>query len=314
MRALAWGGTALAIGLFAEHHVARYRDQIWFFGRASRNIRDQHTVTGRLLRHGLDPAPRRVLVGDAGAIPYAADLPALDIIGLGGYHGLPFARATRLGVGAAIELIERMPPAERPDLLAIYPSWWGLFPVWFGERLAEVPVRGNVICGGHSKVLYRPTWSSLEHSAQPFSLEAGQRVVDELDLADLISEKQHSYSVSSGVAHIDMKLLSNPKRPAEDLWDAGRIVPGGASESFQLSGLTADRSVTLALRLAPARAGSIDVHVEEVLVGVISFAAADGWIEPLVRVPAAHVKPIVRVRLSSSAERVIHHLWAVEQR
>ena len=116
-----------------------------------------------------------MLVGDAGAIPYAADLPALDIIGLGGYGKLPFARATRQGVGAAIELIERMPLAERPDLMAIYPHWWDALPLWFGDPVpgGVVSVRGNVVCAGTNKVLYRPSWRVLADSGRPFGLTAG---------------------------------------------------------------------------------------------------------------------------------------------
>ena len=53
------------------------------------------------------PDGKLVLLGDAGAIPYVTDAPALDLNGLGGFHGMPFARATRAHVGAAIELIER---------------------------------------------------------------------------------------------------------------------------------------------------------------------------------------------------------------
>ena len=63
-----------------------YRDQLWFFARASRNIYEQHMTTGLALRDPKLPEPKRVLLGDAGAIPYISDLPALDIIGLGGYR------------------------------------------------------------------------------------------------------------------------------------------------------------------------------------------------------------------------------------
>jgi hypothetical protein len=99
----------------------------WFFGRASRNIRDQHITAGRALRE-MTPRPKRVLVGDAGALLYASDLPGLDLIGLGGYHDLPFARAGINGLGATLELIERIAPQDRPDVFAIYPSWWGDLP------------------------------------------------------------------------------------------------------------------------------------------------------------------------------------------
>jgi hypothetical protein len=81
---------ALAVLFAWDHQIPKMRDQKWFFGRASRNIRDQHLTLGKFL--GV-LKPHRVLVGDAGAILYESDRPGLDIIGLGGYHGLPFARA-----------------------------------------------------------------------------------------------------------------------------------------------------------------------------------------------------------------------------
>jgi hypothetical protein len=82
--------TLALIGIYWWHELPQMRDQIWFFGRASRNIRDQHLVAGeRLDKLGA----QRVLVGDAGALMYASDLPGLDLIGLGGYHDLPFAPA-----------------------------------------------------------------------------------------------------------------------------------------------------------------------------------------------------------------------------
>jgi hypothetical protein len=314
LRGPALAAVGLLAGLFVDYQRVRYRDQLWFFGRASRNIRDQHTVTGRLVRVGLTPPPRRVLVGDAGAIPYASDLPALDIIGLGGYRGLPFARATRFGVGAAIELIERMPPSERPDLLAIYPSWWGVFPLWFGQAIGEVPVAGNVICGGASKLLYRPRWQVFEGSNKPAVLEPGEQVIDELDVADLVSEREHDYAVSHGGVHIDMKLLPSLSAPERDLWDAGRIVAGGASEQFVLRGFVRDRAARLVLRIAPVRQNTIEVQVDGVKIGTMSHAAHDGWLEPTLIIPPSRVRETLVVRLTSSSERVIHHVWAVGAR
>ncbi len=73
-------GAVVGVVHLAGNYLA-FREQLWFFGRASRNIYDQHVRTGRKLRDEFRPQPQRVLVGDAGAIPYISDLPALDIIG-----------------------------------------------------------------------------------------------------------------------------------------------------------------------------------------------------------------------------------------
>jgi hypothetical protein len=304
---------AVICAVLAWRQAPRYREQLWFFGRASRNIYDQHVTAGRKLRDALRPQPSRVLVGDAGAIPYISDLPALDIIGLGGFHGLPFARATRQHVAAGIELIERLPPRERPDVLAIYPSWWGDFPLWFGRRVDEVPVRGNVICGGASKVLYAPRWESLDKSEEPFSLREGERRVASLDLADLVSERQRGYRWSNGaIGHVLMKLLPNPTLPREDLWDAGRVVPPGVRESFTLTGLDPARKVTLIVRAAPTEPVTLRVEADPGVAVRAELPRKDGWVEQRIELgmPGVSILP-VRIE-SEQGEHVLFHVWAVQ--
>jgi hypothetical protein len=304
---------ALLLCIFAWQQEPRFVDQLWFFGRASRNIYDQHVQAGRKLRDEFRPQPSRVLVGDAGAIPYISDLPALDIIGLGGFRGLPFARATRQNVAAGIELIERLRASDRPDILAIYPSWWGDFPLWFGERLDEVPVRGNVICGGASKVLYRPRWELFNHSEEPFAAKSGERRVDGVDMADLVSERTHRYALSNGMTpRILMKLLANPLRPREDMWDAGRIVPGSVTESFVLSGLDPSKQVTLIVRAAPTEPTELAVEADPNLQQTVQLEARDGWLEKRIELGTPGVTQL-SVRLSTpKAEHIFFHVWAVQ--
>ena len=302
----------VATGFFIFHQMPRFREQLWFFGRASRNILDQHLTAGALIRQDPGLQSKRVLVGDAGAIPYASDVPALDVIGLGGYRGLPFARATRTNIAAAVELIERIPAAERPDLLAIYPGWWSDFPLWFGTRVGEVPVRGNVICGGASKVLYRPRWEPLDHSGVPFSLVAGERILDSVDQADLVSEKEHGYKLSQKhIGFVFMKLLANPARPGEDLWDATRLVPPGVSESFRLRNLAIDKPFELIIRSAPTAASEFDVSVSGKVVGHVRLTAKDGWEETRVVLPAPGATEISVELGAGSSERALFQIWAV---
>jgi hypothetical protein len=302
----------LAAGLFVYHQAPRFREQLWFFGRASRNILDQHLTAGALIRHDAALQAKRVLVGDAGAIPYASDVPALDVIGLGGFRGLPFARATRTNIAAAVELIERIPSAERPDLLAIYPGWWSDFPLWFGTRVGEVPVRGNVICGGASKVLYRPRWEPLDHSGVPYSLAAGEHVLDSVDQADLVSEKEHGYALSvKHIGFVFMKLLPNPARPGEDLWDAARIVPPGVSESFRLRHLAPEKSLILVLRSAPTAKTEFDVLSSGKAVGHVRLTPKDGWVETRVTLPPPGAPEITLEFSASTTERALFQIWAV---
>jgi len=226
---------------------------------------------------------------------------------------LPFARATRQNVAAGIELIERLNPAERPDVLAIYPGWWGDFPLWFGRRIDETPVRGNVICGGASKVLYLPRWESLDRSEEPFSLSPHERRVDGVDMADLVSEKAHGYALSNGsVGHVMMKLLQNPTLPREDLWDAGRIVPPGVRESFTLAGLDPERPVALIVRAAPTEAVPLDLEADPNVQKRTELPARDGWLEQRIELGTPGTSRL-SVRLQSErVERVLFHVWAVQ--
>lgn len=314
-RRLFWTGTSVTLiawAAFGWFHIDRLRDQVWFFGRASRNIRDQHVRTGRLLR-AVHPPARRVLVGDAGAIPYVSDLPALDIIGLGGFHNMPFARATRQGVGAAVELIERIPADARPDVLAIYPSWWGTFPLWFGDVLGEVPVTGNVICGGASKVIYRPRWKLLDGSNAPFTTSKGMRVVDSVDVADIVSEKSHGYVLSGAVGYVEMKLLPHPEDEPRDVFDAGRLAPQGVAQSFVVRGLQPGRAAQVLFRAAPTTTSTISVQVNGAQQPDITLKPGAKWQESALQLPASIVQSVSNIRVvSKQSEHVLYHVFVLQ--
>jgi hypothetical protein len=308
LRVFSTACVATLVVSFAIQHQPRFRDQVWFFGRASRNIRDQHIRVGRLLRE-MQPPVRRVLVGDAGAIPYASDLPALDIIGLGGQRGLPFARATRQGVGAAVELIERMQPGDRPEIMAIYPSWWGAFPLWFGQELASVPVSGNVICGGAEKVIYRADWSALERESRPDTLLEGERVVDAIDFADIVSEREHALELTRLPAFVEMKRLPHLDDAAKEVFDAGRVVPEGGISRFRLYGVERGHKTRIVLRFSPASAAKLKLFVDDALAGEFDLVHADGWVEQSVVLDTERAGAKYARIEATKGEHVIYHAW-----
>jgi hypothetical protein len=295
--------------LFERHQRPNMRDQIWFFGRASRNIRDQHVTTGRLLS---SPKMRRILVGDAGAIIYASDRPGLDLIGLGGYDDLPFARAGVHGLGASLELIERIPDDDRPDMMAIYPSWWGDLPSLFGRRVMGVPVVGNVICGGAEKVIYRADFRALDRAGRPASLRPGERVVDELDVADLVSEREHGYEFPHpSMGFVLFHVLADPANPARDLFDAGRHIPFGRSETARMRAPSGPGR--LIVRTAPEGKAALDVSIDGRAVGQASVGHKDhGWSEPSIDIPAG-LAPTFELSLTRAlGDWTSYHIWVVE--
>lgn len=308
--------TVTGLLVFAYFQTPRFKDQVWFFGRASRNILDQHVRAGLLLREAVKPRPKRILLSDAGAIPYAADIPAIDLIGLGGYKRLPFARATRQGAAGGLELIERLNPNERPDVLALYPSWWHTLPLWFGKRLGESPVRGNVICGGASKVLYRADWSPMEDSGKPFALGAKERLVDALDLGDVINEHDHRLAMTPAArGHLTMKMLAHPRDATKDLWDGGRLLAPPLTLVFDMNGFVAGREATLLFRVAPEQAAKFEVEANGTRVGSVELTPRDAWQEIPLRIDGRLVESDLKLSLVARAGGfALYHVWATQNR
>jgi hypothetical protein len=316
-------GIVVVLLLFAyDHQGPKMRDQKWFFGRASRNIRDQHLTLGKYLKAELKP--QRVLVGDAGAIIYEADRPGLDVIGLGGYHGLPFARAGVQGLPATIELIERIPQRDRPDVLAIFPTWWGILPVWFGEEvLRRFPVEGNVICGGYEHVVYRANWQLLgtgEHMRwKPEVGWAGrttERLRASVDVADLVSEKLNGYTFdrpSNGWT--EMRILPDPDDPRHDMFDGGRRIAVGKRESFDAPGLVFGKRVHLVVRTAQEGPTTVRVRVNGIDAGTLGLERTNGWEETGFLVDERFVQSDkIRIELTNEGpgDFLDYHLWVTQ--
>lgn len=301
--------------LFAwDHQIPKMRDQKWFFGRASRNIRDQHLTLGKYLR---ELAPNRVLVGDAGAILYESDRPGLDVIGLGGYHGLPFARAGVHGLPATIELLERLPPADRPEVLAIFPTWWGVLPLWFGsDVLRRFPVEGNVICGGYEHVVYKADWHLLGTGDGIRRMPPGDtRVAMTVDVADLVSEKAARYAFDRpGNGWTDMRVLPDPGDRKRDLFDGGRRIASGRAERFVLRGVTASKSAHLVTRAAPEARTRVRVRASGRDAGLLELEPTGGWQEPVLALPPEAVQEGAEIELlvEGPADFVDYHLWITQ--
>lgn len=298
--------SALAAGALILAPYKHFTKQIDHFARASANIEGQQVVVGRRLAQQT-PRPRRVFVGDAGAIPYISGLDALDGLGLGGYHDFPFARASVHGVPAVIELIERLPDAERPDVLAIYPSWWPDLVPTFGKEMFSVHIDDNVICAAPDKMVYAADWSLLG-SAQ----EARPGVVDEIDIGDLMSERAHGYVFAKPKAGwVIGTALDDGGRKR---YDAGRIIPEGKMESFVLADglsrgpaaivLRTDASAPSSIRLEVIRVGNVVFQKEN----VIAARRGDAWNDSRTELPDVMGGDTLRITALVNAWRH-HHSW-----
>ena len=226
-----FGTLAAAVGAFAlvTNHdaLARWRTH---FAQACANLREQHHAASEFVRT-LEPPPTRVLLNDAGALPYFSGHPALDLVGLGGLRGLPWARAHRLGVGASLELLEHVAPADLPSHLAIYPGWFPGLAENFGTALAHFPVHGNVICGGPDLVVYGADWSPLTRGTAPSDPLLSVAVREDIDLGDPLAEARASVETSVPAPR-DFRVFD-----ASDgvrVFDAGPRLGGGEEVRFAL--------------------------------------------------------------------------------
>lgn len=280
--ALAGAGLALAF--------ARVPAQIRFFRDCSENIHHQHA---RIARKLSELGAGRVLVGDAGAIPYLSGRPAIDALGLGGYRRMPWVRAAIEGEGSTLEMLQSLPAAERPTHLALYPNWFGETTRRFGHEVHRETLENNVICGGTVKAIYVADWSALDGDVPP------ARATDELDVADVVSERAHAYvSPAPDGGWPKVEVLGG-------VFDGGRALLPGRAESFtahaaghalvvRIAGGTIDVDVTAGAR----RARLVDVapHKDE-------WAAARVEIE---------IGAGDRVTLTPRSPFTDFHVWVVE--
>jgi len=308
----------LAVLFAYDHQIPKMRDQKWFFGRAARNIRDQHLTLGQYLA---ELKPRRVLVGDAGAILYESNRPGLDIIGLGGYHRLPFARAGVQGLPATLELLERVPKNDRPDVLAIFPTWWGILPVWFADEvLRRFPVEGNVICGGYEHVVYRADWHLLNtgdrlrwEPPKDWSGAAPPKLRTTVDVADLVSEKDNGYVFETPQnGWTDMRILPDPSDARLDLFDAGRRIAVGKKESFEARGLVPGKPAVLVVRVAQESPTTVRVRVDGRDVGRFDLTRTEGWEEKPFALPEGQAKRRVELTNEGPGDFVDYHAWVLQ--
>lgn len=214
-------GTTLVAG-------TRIPEQVRHFKKATSNIRDQQFEVAARLSKLLGPG-QQVLLNDAGVVPFVTGRRAIDAYGLGGYQRMPFARASVQGDASIVELIERLPTTERPPFAALYPHWFPNLTARFGIEIDRVVLADNLICGGPAQVLYRTDWSALDTPHRE-----AEHLVDELDVADVISEQQHRYvSPAPYGGWTTLEILQDPLGTRR--FDGGRIIPEGKSESFLLT-------------------------------------------------------------------------------
>jgi hypothetical protein len=196
--------------------------------------------------------------------------------------------------------------------MAIYPSWWGDLPTLFGKRIDGVTVYGNVICGGAEKALYKANWDALDRGGQPRTQQPGERVIDAVDVADLVSEKAHRYDFPHPAAgFVDFRVLGDLLDRRRDLFDAGRVIPPGRSEVMRVK--APRQGGRLAVRTAVAHKVEVEVKADGKPIGKLALAPAKGWTEPSIPLPDGLPATVELTLTPLGGEWLDCHVWVLER-
>jgi hypothetical protein len=203
-------------------------------------------------------------------------------------------------------------------VLAIYPGWWQELPLWFSDGIIEratITARGNVICGGHTKVAYHANFSSLDDAETPLSIHSDETLRAAVDFGDLVSERAHNYRISQPwYSYVGMKKLPDPRNPNRDLWDASRIVDPPLVQTFTLKNLQKGKPVRLIFRVAPPNPMEFQISLPDGVVGKLRLTPSDSWEEPSLTIDGSRVTESLRVTLTNTSPSSVElfHLWAVQ--
>lgn len=229
----AWYAGVLALAvLFVRAGKPGLVADMRLFAQGAMDTEAQVVTLGRYIHDRLPDAS--VMFHDAGAIAYYGDGRVYDMLGLVTNHQAGIANN---GPGARFELLESLPPEQRPTHFAYYPGWMGTAD-FYGRVLKHTPVRRSVsprrLVGEGDMQIIEAIWDHAGTAERPLNDHTGWAIVDRVDVAHLASERAHGWSGAMG-----RRKFGDPtarwsiveKQTANLAIDGGRTIRGG-SERF----------------------------------------------------------------------------------
>jgi hypothetical protein len=269
------------------------------YGRNCSDIYFQHIQLAERFRESKPVKPRLLGLHDAGALTYFSGVPTLDMEGL---VSREFTKTARLGSAGIWEAIERLPATRRPDVLAVYPSWFDpAFLAPHRQVFSQRLFRPSISAGNPLNV-YLADWSLAGRGNAPkdsaVAAQAGTWMeAAEVDVADLASETaaHYRFHVLDGAYDSLLKLLEDGW--GEPLMDGGRLVSGW--EEFTVT-LPAGAEVMLVSRThAPFRL-RVEANRHPAGIWVTSGGESGHWMESAFTLPKDVIRdPKVTFRISS---------------
>jgi len=269
--------TPLLAGALAGMLVTRMPWTIRDLAQSATAVHKQQVALGRWAREHL-PADARVGVNDTGAIAYLSGRRTFDVVGLTTEGE---SRYWVAGAGSRFEHYEKMPRERLPTHFIVYPQWMGCAAV-LGRELHEETVLEQSILGGATMTAYEARWDLLGSGALPAAPPPGMQLVDEVDVADVESEKAHAYDLTDSWDQ-DNLATSHGAGGARVIADGGRV--NRARDRFRVA-LPGGKPARLVMRVSAEAAVDLLVTVAGRPVATVPVSETNGWSEPAVALPA----------------------------
>ncbi len=248
------------------------------------------------------PAGSRLVVCDAGAIPYLSGKWTFDIVGLTSPLGYNYFRN---GVGSRFEMFERLPKKKRPTHIAAYG-----FCLWHGSQ-------GTILSMHRDMMVAELADKDARTGHLPITRYKGWSVVDQVDVADLHSEDDHDYGMTTRGAiqdNIVHRGIPDGDGIQKQVADGGRLVADRERMTFWATAgkdlkIVARYTVGLEVNLI-LDAGGREFPVK------LEPTATNGWSEVTVQIPGSRIKRVntLEVRTVNRAPYHAYHYFFLQKK
>ncbi len=269
------------------------------------------------------PRSARVATHDVGAIGFLGRRPVVDLVGL---VTPDLSGAYRHGEGALWEALSRLDVSVRPTHAMVIPAWmpylartfWLQPAIWSAGGRIEGP-------SGQAFQLYPISWPDNDPQRWPYgdfgntpalhgpgAGYAAWEIPDGVDVADLVSERDHDYRETRRANETLIRDLGF----AEDALQGRHAMEGGRdlleTASFTLTGRP-DRPARLVARTASARGDTLTVRIGDWTGTLLVPRGEARFAEPSVHVPqeilTAHHG---RLAITVSGSSRVFHWWLLQ--
>ncbi|MBK9259236.1 MAG: hypothetical protein IPM54_05310 [Polyangiaceae bacterium] len=306
-------GTVIA-GVFAGALVVKLPRALADLAESAHAIDRQQVALGFWAREHL-PADARIGVNDTGAIAYLSNRKTFDVCGLT-TEGEAFYWTH--GAGSRFEHYEKLPVERRPSHFIVYPQWMSCEPV-LGDELHRATVTDQSILGGHTMIAYEARWDRMGSGALPrIALPPEAKVIDEMDVSDLESEKAHGYALFGGSDHDNVAMLGAPPGAnVQEVESPFEVADGGRlrrrADSFVASFAHPNKPAKLVMRVSAEQDTELVVRVRDAEVGTTMIPGGE-WVERVVNVPSVgdHDATVEVTTKSGTSTFNSFHYWIVQ--